>query len=430
MQTKETVLRGGSTLQSTNSESPNDKIVNFPSTQQNTTENKTIFIKGDISSVCDLMCELAIKARFNELTHAVEIDGMPDGYSKANAANTVVPYLHDEAKKRMKASRQLIEDTLLLETDKNRFHPVKEMLLSTKWDGQDRFSTIRSILHVEESSLDWILIYKWLWQSVAMVFNDIADPFGADGVLVLKGPQGIGKTRFFVRLACKPAWVLEGACVDVDRVDSIIQTTSAWLVELGELDGVLKRDQPALKAFLTASCDTYRHPYAKAAIKEPRRTSFCATVNPDQFLNDATGSRRYWTVEVEKIDVARLNELPASWFEQLWAQVYSECYLINPQGFRLTDDERFQLTSRNKAYDKPLMWEIEVRDSLAWESSIDSWCWWRVSDLKNQLPVYGASSEQIGRVLKKIAMDDSRVIQRKPRNVSEYFLPQRRLPHC
>lgn len=160
MQDNNTALHGGSALHvSSGPESSNDKIVNFPTAQQNTTENKPVLVKGDISSVCDLMCDLAIKARFNELTHAVEIDGMPDGYSKANAANTVVPYLHDEAKKRMKASRQLIEDTLLLETDKNRFHPVKEMLLSTKWDGQDRFSTIRSILHIEENSLDWILIH-------------------------------------------------------------------------------------------------------------------------------------------------------------------------------------------------------------------------------------------------------------------------------
>ena len=44
---------------------------------------------------------------------------------------------------------------------------------------------------------------------------------------------------------------------------------------------------------MSACCDTYRQPYARVATTKPRRTSFCATVNPQEFLNDETGSRRW-----------------------------------------------------------------------------------------------------------------------------------------
>lgn len=50
-------------------------------------------------------------------------------------------------------------------------------------------------------------------------------------------------------------------------------------------------------------------PYAKVSVNKPRRTSFCATVNPKEFLNDDTGSRRYWVVQPTRIDVSALINL-------------------------------------------------------------------------------------------------------------------------
>jgi predicted P-loop ATPase len=128
---------------------------------------------------------------------------------------------------------------------------------------------------------------------VALALNDDDKPVGADGVLVLQGEQGCGKTRFFTVIAITPNWFAEGVSIDIDKKDTVIQATGCWIAELGELDATLKREQSALKAYLTAARDAYRLPYARAAVRRPRRTSFCATVNPENFLNDDTGSRRY-----------------------------------------------------------------------------------------------------------------------------------------
>lgn len=152
---------------------------------------------------------------------------------------------------------------------------------------------------------------------------------------------------------------------------------------MGELDSTLKREQSALKAFLTAARDTYRMPYARAQIRKPRRTSFCATVNPKEFLNDETGSRRFWVIHPNGIDVERIRGLSADWLKQMWRQVYEQLYMPNPQGFRLTKEERAMLQAGNGQYEKPLPGEIEIMDRLNFEAPERMWKWRKVSELLN-----------------------------------------------
>ena len=191
---------------------------------------------------------------------------------------------------------------------------------------------------------------------------------------------------------------------------------------MGELDSTLKREQLALKAFVTACCDTYRQPYARVATTKPRRTSFCATVNPQEFLNDETGSRRWWVVEPTKIDCQKLKELPECWFQQMWAQVYTELYLPNPQGFRLTEEERIKLQADNEKYNKPLPGETEILDKLAWESPLSWWKWTTMTDLIENLGLKQSAS-QVGKVLTKLAEKDKRIQSKTPNNKKLYFLP-------
>ena len=52
-----------------------------------------------------------------------------------------------------------------------------------------------------------------------------------------------------------------------------------------------------------------------------RRTSLCASANDVHFMPDRSGSRRYWPIHVDSINI-----LPNSEFDidQLWAEVWSE----------------------------------------------------------------------------------------------------------
>lgn len=195
---------------------------------------------------------------------------------------------------------------------------------------------------------------------------------------------------------------------------------------MGELDSTLKREQLALKAFVTTRSDTYRQPYARVAVTKPRRTSFCATVNPKEFLNDETGSRRWWVIEPKRIDCERLKALSEEWITQLWAQVYTRLYLPDPQGFRLTDAERSRLTADNEQYNKPLPGEVEILDKLEWDSPETQWKWYRTTEIKELLGLRNLTPAQIGRALAKLTGRDKRIQKKAPHNISHYLLPPMR----
>lgn len=384
---------------------------------------KKLITSKDIKAVLKSM---GITVRLNVITGYVDISGMPEQYSKSNAPNTLPTILTDYFSKRnIRVSRQVIDDALVLIEDENRYNPVYDMLTSKAWDGEDRIAVLAEILHISNQSDAILYLNKWLHQCVAMSLNSDENPYGADGVLVLQAPQGMGKTFFFKTLSMKSDWFAEGMTLDLDNKDSVIQGTGKWITELGELDSTLKREQSALKAFLTASKDTYRQPYAKVAVNKPRRTSFCATVNPKEFLNDDTGSRRYWVIQPDCIDVDRLKELDEAWLQQLWAQVYETLYLPNPQGFRLTDDERKRLEKHNEQFNKPLPGEIEIKEGLMWTVPVEKWVWQRTTDIIDRLYLKNLSPAQVGKVMVRLMATDNRIQSKAPHNVRHYLIPPR-----
>ena len=129
---------------------------------------------------------------------------------------------------------------------------------------------------------------------------------------------------------------------------------------MGELETTLKSDIERLKAFITDGVDEYRLPYDRSDTRLPRRTSFIATCNSAKFLIDPTGSRRFWTVPTESIDLDALKKLDVL---QVWKQVEKET-ADNPQSFRLTPEEQKELAKRNKSHDKPLPAQDEIEDIL------------------------------------------------------------------
>ena len=427
--------------------------------------------------VRDALNKMGITVRLNVITGQVEISGMPDMYSRSNAPNTLPTLINDYFSRRnIRITRQLIDDSLVLIEDENRFNPVEEMLELTTWDGKDRISVLCDILGMSDASVavpddtsseetttaaevsdedvakdaantvtlatvfkddatpksphySWggshesVFLVKWLHQCIAMALNDDTAPYGADGVLVLQAPQGTGKTFFCRTISVYTDWFAEGVSIDLDNKDSIIQGTGVWIAELGELDSTLKREQSALKAFITSAKDTYRQPYAKVAVSKPRRTSFCATVNPKEFLNDETGSRRYWVIQPGRIDVDRLKGLDEPWLRQLWRQVYDVLYLPSPQGFRLTEDERAWLQKNNEQYEKPLPGEMEILEKLHWDVPVEHWNWKKTSEVISDLNLRSINPSQAGKALTKIRDRDDRVKLKLVHNARHYLLP-------
>lgn len=256
---------------------------------------------------------------------------------------------------------QTVQAYLSIIASRNVRNPAKSLVEPVEWDGVSRLPEVFSILGVSGDELSETLVKKWLIQCVSLLYNSVGSPFGADGVLVLIGRQGVGKTRFFRRLAVENVLFGEGRSLTFADKDTLISATGYWITELGEIEATLKGDRERLKAFITSTVDEYRRPYARASTKALRRTSFCGSANSADFLTDQTGNRRFWTVPVEKIDLERLDKLNVL---QLWAEIKTLSD-ADRQAFRLTPDEREALSARNSNHTQFLPAEAECADLLA-----------------------------------------------------------------
>lgn len=351
----------------------------------------------------------SIKVRRNAINGESIITGLPDCYDPELLNATAHIILHDELKHDYRCTKDLVSDLLVVVGGKHRFNPVTDMLSAVLWDGVDRLPEVNEILGITGDPLSEILVKKWFLQGVAMAYNRLGSEFGADGMLVLNGPQGCGKTSFVRAVGMRPEFVKLGQYLDPRDKDTSRRCLSAWIVELGEVETTLRGDLERLKAFITAERDEFRLPYAKADQIQPRRTALIATCNTSQFLIDPTGSRRFWTVPVEHID---LDALSAFDWLQLWAQAKNIVDHNGLQCFRLTHEEQNALARRNGAHEKPLKAQPEIEDIL--ESAYLNpnrfeWKHITVSQFKEENPLLrNYTVEQIAKALDKVGIQAER----------------------
>lgn len=301
--------------------------------------------------------------KMNDITKQIDVGGMEEENAEYLLAN-LPALLYSELQGRYKGcTMHTVSAYLDILASRYAYNPVK-MLLDDyyTWDGEDRLPALYDILGIgENDSFSRVLIHKWLRQCIALQYNEFDRPFGADGVLVLMGPQGIGKTSFFRKLALVPDFFKEGVTIDFRDKDTFIRATSCWICELGELESTLRKDVEKLKAFITQSLDEYRLPYARSSVRTLRRTSLCGTCNSDEFLIDRSGNRRFWSVPVTRIDLDALESFDAV---QLWKQIQAQVLREGVQSFRLTAEEQRQLAERNTRHEKKLKAQAEIEDIL------------------------------------------------------------------
>ena len=378
----------------------------------------------------DLLSELSLSVSLNLVTKKLEVAGLGSKtlfelHSRSNILAVLPSLLLDRLREkgvtRLGQGTKLIEQYLFNIADINRYNPIHDMLSARENDDQGNLDLLYCLLGLEDE-FDQKLVLKWMIQTVALSFNSLESPISSEGVLVLQGPQGCGKTSFFRRFSMKPEWFTEGAVIDVKNKDSLISAVSTWICELGEIDSTLAREQSALKSFITRPIDRIRFPYAAAESELVRCTSLCGTVNPEQFLNDPTGARRYWVVKVDKIDKDFLFSMTEDQIGDIWGYVY-HLYKAQPDSFRLSDDDRAKLEGRNRRHNCELKFESEVLELL--DFSIGREYWTEVNSAKIAGFIPGASAVHIGRVLTKLS--DDGVIEKVNKSLyhgsRRYYIP-------
>jgi putative DNA primase/helicase len=215
-------------------------------------------------------------------------------------------------------SKQNVVAAVRIVADRRSFHPVRDYLESLSWDGTPRASRwLEDYAQVRPTSdahaaLVRTVARQWLVSCVARAMRPGCK---VDTMLILEGRQGIGKSRALAALAGEAFF--SDAAIDFASKDACQTIQGVWILELAELDAILRRDPSVAKAFISRGVDRFRVPYGRLPENVPRSVVFAGTVNHGSYLRDTTGNRRYWIVRCEgPIDVDGLRAAR----DALWAE--------------------------------------------------------------------------------------------------------------
>ena len=227
------------------------------------------------------------------------------------------------------SNRNVIMDVIQQIADDNRFNTLTSYLDTLVWDGLSRIPTMfTDFLGASYSDLYSTMSRIWMKAAVMRAYEPGCK---FDYIVILSGPQGIGKSNFCERLSVRPEWYCEN--VQMGDKDGLLQLRNSWIINMDEITSLNKKDAATAKNFITSTSDKFRSPYGRLPMTYKRHCIFIGTTNEDTFLKDtsAVTERRYWVVRCSGTpndSIERFEKLIPSVVDQLWAEaVY---YYKNP----------------------------------------------------------------------------------------------------
>lgn len=261
----------------------------------------------------------------------------------------------------------------------HRIHPVRNWLEHLRWDGKPRIETWTSTyLGAEPTAFHHTVGALWLISAIARIFRPGVK---ADHMLILEGPQGARKSTALKVLAGEEWFTDE--LPELGSKDAAIHMQGIWIVEIAELDAIGRAEVSRIKAFLTRTTDRFRPPYGRYTVEVPRQCVFAGTVNPDTYLRDETGNRRFWPLRCGTIDIAAL----ARDRDQLWAEAV---HRFREGAIWWIDDAALLAEAREE--------QDRRYQSDAWDDLIEHWLTHEIRTVSDGFPDYGNSrTESVAR---------------------------------
>lgn len=247
-----------------------------------------------------------------------------------------------------------VRAALLVVSDGNRYHPVRQYLTGLDWDNTPRIGrVVVDILGAADTPLHQAMVRNWFVSAVARA---ITPGCKVDTSLVLVGKQRARKSSFFAVLGGE--WFADTHMNITDK-DGLLQLHSAWIYEWAEIEGITTtRRADDVKRFASSASDTFREPFGRAVGIHRRSTVIVGTSNEEQLLTDPTGSRRFNIIRTaDRVQY----ELAAEWRDQLWA----EAVALHAAGVEWWLSDAHESDRERAAVD------FTVEDS--WEEPIEAW---------------------------------------------------------
>ena len=201
-------------------------------------------------------------------------------------------------------------------SSERRYHPIKEYFDSLTWDGTPRVDTLLiDYFGADDTPYTRAVIRKTLVAAVARIYNP-GTKF--DSILVLNGPQGVGKSTFFAILGKE--WFSDSLSIsDMKDKTASEKLINNWILEISEMSGIRKTEVEVVKSFVSRQDDKFRQAYGVNVESHPRKCIIVGSTNSEGgFLRDVTGNRRFWPVHVPGTGKYHPWELNCT--DQIWAE--------------------------------------------------------------------------------------------------------------
>lgn len=248
----------------------------------------------------------------------------------------------------------------------HKVHKLRSRLLGLQWDGIPRVDTLlvdyfgaEDTLYTRES------VRKTLVGAAARI---LCPGIKFDTMLILSGPQGIGKSTFFRYLGMD--WYSDSLCT-FEGKDAAELLQGYWILEAGELTGMTKSEMNSVKQFLSKCDDVYRAAYGRRTEKYLRQCIIVGTTNETEFLKDYTGNRRFWPVDLglhphgKSIWKDLPGEVPQIWAEAVAAYRLGESLILSAEAEKMA--EKMQDKHRESSYSEGVIVEfLERKVPLDW----------------------------------------------------------------
>lgn len=203
--------------------------------------------------------------------------------------------------------------------DDRAYHPIREFIESLpEWDQVPRVDTLLvDYLGASDTAYVRAVTRKTLCAAISRVLRPGCK---FDSMLVLNGPQGVGKSTLIAKLAGE--WFSDSLNLgDTKDKTAAEKLQGYWILEIGELAGLKKAEVETLRSFLSRQNDIYRAAFGKRATPHLRQCVFFGTTNAESgYLRDTTGNRRFWPVKTPGSGKKQSWNLTHEEILQIWAE--------------------------------------------------------------------------------------------------------------
>lgn len=146
--------------------------------------------------------------------------------------------------------------------------------------------------------------FLWFWMQ-GVVARACVPGCKMEIVLNIFGSQGIGKSLFFRGLCPDPSWFTDSiqdsiAGTGFNIRDELLKLLGKIIVEMPEMSPIKragKSGDDKMKQFISAQVDNYRGAYGRDSTDHARSCALCGTSNDLSVYRDATGARRFASID-------------------------------------------------------------------------------------------------------------------------------------